>query len=65
MKDVALVISSGGARGLAAIGVIEELETRGYNITSIAGSSIGSAIGGIYASSGSQRHFKINLHKIL
>ena len=44
MKDVALVISSGGARGLAAIGVIEELEKNGYNITSVAGASIGSAI---------------------
>lgn len=49
MKDVALVLSSGGPRGWAYIGAIEELESRGYRITSIAGTSIGSLIGGIYA----------------
>ena len=48
-KDVALVLSSGGPRGFAYIGAIEELERRGYNITSVAGTSIGSLIGGIHA----------------
>ncbi len=48
-KDIALVLSSGGARGVAHIGVIEELEKLGYNITSIAGTSIGSVIGAFYA----------------
>lgn len=48
-KDVALVLSSGGPRGFAYIGAIEELERRGYHITSVAGSSIGSLVGGIYA----------------
>lgn len=48
-QNVALVLSSGGARGMAHIGVIEELLRRGYNITSIAGSSIGAVIGGAYA----------------
>lgn len=51
-KDVALVLSSGGPRGFAYIGAIEELERRGYNITSIAGTSIGSLIGGVYAAGG-------------
>ena len=48
-KDVALVLSSGGARGLAHIGAIEELEKSGYRISSIAGSSMGALIGGVYA----------------
>lgn len=48
-KDVALVLASGGPRGWAYIGAIEELESRGYNITSVAGTSVGSLIGGIYA----------------
>lgn len=48
-KDVALVLSAGGPRGLAYIGAIEELIDRGYNITSIAGSSMGSLVGGVYA----------------
>lgn len=48
-KDVALVLSSGGARGLAHIGAIEELESNDYHISSIAGCSMGALIGGVYA----------------
>lgn len=48
-KDVALVLSSGGARGLVHIGVIEELEEQGFHITSIAGCSMGALVGGMYA----------------
>jgi len=48
-KQAALVLSSGGARGLAHIGVIRELEKQGFEISSIAGSSIGSVIGAVYA----------------
>ena len=48
-KNVALVLSSGGARGIAQIGAINELKKNGFEITSISGSSIGSLIGGIYA----------------
>jgi NTE family protein len=56
-KKVALVLSSGGCRGLAHIGVIEEFLRDGYEITSIAGSSIGALIGGVYAS-GNLEKFK-------
>lgn len=48
-KNVALALSSGGARGLAHIGAIEELEAQGYKITSIAGCSMGALVGGVYA----------------
>ena len=48
-KDVALVLSSGGARGLTHIGAIEMLEEQGYHITSIAGCSMGALVGGVYA----------------
>lgn len=48
-KNVALVLSSGGARGLAHIGAIEELERKGFCITSISGCSMGALIGGMYA----------------
>ena len=48
-KSVSLVLSSGGSKGLAQIGVIHELERHGFKIHSIAGSSIGSVIGGLYA----------------
>lgn len=56
-KNVALVLSGGGARGMAQIGVIEELQKRGYTITSLAGTSIGSLIAGVFAS-GKLREFK-------
>ncbi len=48
-KDVALVLSSGGARGLAHIGAIDELVGQGYHITSVAGCSMGALVGGMYA----------------
>jgi NTE family protein len=48
-KTVSLVLSSGGARGMAHIGAIEALEARGYEIVSIAGSSAGALIGGMHA----------------
>jgi NTE family protein len=48
-KNVALALSSGGARGLAHIGAIEEVEAQGYHISSIAGCSMGALIGGVYA----------------
>ncbi|HRX12615.1 MAG TPA: patatin-like phospholipase family protein, partial [Draconibacterium sp.] len=48
-KSVALVLSSGGSRGLAHIGAINELVKQGFQITSVSGSSIGSVIGGVYA----------------
>jgi NTE family protein len=48
-KSVSLVLGSGGARGLAHIGIIHWLEEHGYRIESIAGCSMGALIGGIYA----------------
>ena len=46
---VALALGSGGARGYAHIGVIQVLEERGYDIVSIAGTSMGAVIGGLHA----------------
>lgn len=48
-NTVSLVLGSGGARGLAHIGVIHWLEENDYKIQSIAGSSMGALIGGIHA----------------
>ena len=47
-KTVSLALGSGGARGLAHIGVIEVLKEEGFDIASIAGSSMGACVGGIY-----------------
>jgi NTE family protein len=48
-KRVALALGSGGARGYAHIGVIDELRDRGYDIVGIAGSSMGALVGGLQA----------------
>jgi len=47
--SISLVLGSGGARGYAHIGAIEELLQHGYEIKSISGSSMGSMIGALYA----------------
>lgn len=47
--SISLVLGSGGARGYAHIGVIEELLAHGFSIQSIAGSSMGALVGGVYA----------------
>src|SRR5688500_14228100 len=48
-ERVALALGAGGARGLAQIGVLEALDARGFNIVSIAGSSSGALVGGLFA----------------
>ncbi len=48
-KRVALALSSGGPRGFAYIGALEVLAERGYEVSAVAGTSIGALIGGVYA----------------
>ncbi|RLA75261.1 MAG: patatin [Epsilonproteobacteria bacterium] len=48
-QTISLVLGSGGARGYAHIGAIEELQKQGYEIGSICGSSMGALIGALYA----------------
>jgi len=47
---VGLVLSGGAARGLAHIGVLKALEEQGVGIDFISGTSMGAAVGGLYAS---------------
>ena len=48
-KSIALALGGGGARGYAHIGAIRALEARGYEITEIAGTSMGAVIGALYS----------------
>jgi len=58
MKEkIALVLSGGGARGIAHIGTIEVLLENGYEITSVAGTSMGALVGGVFAQ-GKLKEFK-------
>jgi NTE family protein len=49
-QSVGLVLSGGGSKGVAHIGVIKALEENHIPINYIAGTSIGAIIGGLYAS---------------
>jgi len=48
-QKVGLVLSGGGAKGIAHIGLIQALEENGIPIDYITGTSIGAVIGGLYA----------------
>ena len=47
---VGIVLSGGGAKGLAHIGVLKVIDSLGVRIDYIAGTSMGAAVGGLYAS---------------
>lgn len=49
-RRAALVLAGGGARGVAHIGAIEELEAQGFEVHAVAGTSMGALVGGMYAS---------------
>jgi NTE family protein len=48
-QKISLVLSGGGARGIAHIGVIEVLEEQGFEIYAISGTSMGALVGGVYS----------------
>jgi predicted acylesterase/phospholipase RssA/CRP-like cAMP-binding protein len=48
-RSLGVVLSGGGARGLAHVGVIEELQRAGYEIDRIGGASMGAMIGSLFA----------------
>ncbi len=66
MKYVRLVLGSGGARGMAHIGVIEELQKEGFVIKEVVGCSMGAVVGGIYCSGylDEYKHWLIGLTKL-
>lgn len=66
MQKVSLVLSGGGARGIAHIAAIEEIEKKGFEIHSIVGTSMGALVGAIYAT-GKLKEFKdwiLNIDKL-
>lgn len=47
--SVLLALSGGGARGLAAIGILKAFEEKGIEVAAVAGTSMGGIVGGLYA----------------
>ena len=56
---VGLVLSGGGAKGFAHVGVLKELEKAGVQIDYIGGTSMGSIIGGMYAAGYSPNQIEV------
>ncbi|HDZ14888.1 MAG TPA: phospholipase [Pricia sp.] len=52
-KSIGLVLSGGGVRGMAHIGLIQALEEHGISAQTVSGSSIGALVGGLYANGNS------------
>lgn len=49
MARVALVLGSGGARGYAHLGAVQELRSRGHEVVAVSGTSMGALVGGLVA----------------
>lgn len=49
---IALALGGGGARGYAHIGVLDEIEARGWEVAGVAGTSMGALVGGLWAADG-------------
>ncbi len=49
MARVALVLGSGGARGYAHLGAVQELRERGHEVVAVSGTSMGAVVGGLVA----------------
>lgn len=63
---VRLVLGSGGARGMAHIGVIEELEKAGFEIVEVVGCSMGAVVGGVYCAGylADYKHWLVKLTRL-
>jgi NTE family protein len=61
---IGLVLSGGGARGLAHVGVLKVLEQARVQVDVIAGTSMGAIIGGLYASGMSAEEIETELRKV-
>jgi len=49
LMDITVALGGGGTRGAAHLGVLRVLEREGYRVRAIAGTSIGSLVGALYA----------------
>src|SRR5277367_289075 len=61
---ICLVLSGGGARGMAHIGVLKVLEDLKIPIDCIAGTSMGAVVGGLYASGMSARQIETTMRSV-
>ena len=61
---ICLVLSGGGARGMAHIGVLKVLEDMKIPIDCIAGTSMGAVVGGLYASGMSARQIDATMRSV-
>ena len=60
----ALVLGGGGARGIAHIGVLEELQKLHVPVNCVVGTSVGAIVGGLYAAGYSPLQIDAMLHSV-
>ncbi len=63
-QKIGLVLSGGGAKGLAHIGVLKAIDSLGIKIDHIAGTSMGAVIGSLYASGYSGKELEIIFNEL-
>ena len=56
--EISLALGAGGLRGVAHIGVLRALETHGFTVKAIAGTSAGGLVGAVYAAGYSTESFE-------
>lgn len=61
---VGLVLSGGGAKGIAHIGVLKAIDSAGLKIDYVTGTSMGSIIGGLYAVGYSGKEIELQTNKL-
>jgi len=64
MREIAVALGGGGARGSAHIGVLRTLEKEGYRIAAVAGTSIGGLVGALYAAGYSPDEIEASFNKV-
>lgn len=61
---IALVLGSGGVKGMAHVGVLEELERAGISVDLVVGCSAGSLVGALYCDHPCSKHLKETVEKM-
>jgi NTE family protein len=62
--EISLALGGGGVRGIAHLGVLQTLETHGFKIRAIAGTSAGGLVGAVYAAGFSIEKILDTVHKL-